>query len=74
MAGFLRASTFLSMFQNGSNLVESLLSTIPSYSELPGIFNFQKDRLLITYIIGMEHEEFTQPHKKATLGLSMRLS
>ena len=39
-------STFLSMNQNGSNLVQVLLSIFSSYAENPGIFNFFKDSLL----------------------------
>ena len=39
-------STFLSLFQNGSNLVESFLNIIRSYAETPGIFDFKKDQLL----------------------------
>ena len=39
-------STFLSLFQNGSNLVESFLNIIRSYAETPGIFDFKKDQLI----------------------------
>ena len=38
-------STFLSLFQNGSNLEESFLNIIRSYAETPGIFDFKKDQL-----------------------------
>ena len=41
-------STFLSLFQNGSNLVESFLNIIRSYAETPGIFDFKKDQLVHT--------------------------
>ena len=36
------------MNQNGSNLVQVLLSNISSYAENPGIFNFFKDSLVST--------------------------
>ena len=39
---------FFLPYQNGSNLVESLLSTISSFAEIPGIFDFWKDQLLAT--------------------------
>ena len=39
-------STFFSLFQNGSNLVESFLNIIRSYAETPGIFDFKKDQLM----------------------------
>ena len=39
-------STFFSVNQNGSNLVQVLLSNISSYAENPGIFNFFKDSLV----------------------------
>ena len=35
----------MSLIKNGSNLVESLLNTIWSYAETPGIFDFKKDKL-----------------------------
>ena len=38
--------TFLSVNQNGSNFAQALLSTIWSYTENPGIFNFFEDTLL----------------------------
>ena len=37
---------FFLPYQNGSNLVESLLSTISSFAEIPGIFDFWKDQLV----------------------------
>ena len=40
---------FFLPYKNGSNLVESLLSTISSFAEIPGIFDFWKDQLLNAY-------------------------
>ena len=47
-------STFLSLFQNGSNLVESFLNIIRSYAETPGIFDFKKDQL--PYILNLREK------------------
>ena len=38
---------FFLPYKNGSNLVESLLSTISSFAEIPGIFDFWKDQLVV---------------------------
>ena len=46
LADFYIPSTFLSLIQNGSNLVESFLNIIRSYAETPGIFDFKKDQLM----------------------------
>ena len=39
------------MNQNGSNLVQVLLSNISSYAENPGIFNFFKDSLMYIVLV-----------------------
>jgi len=44
---FKRPAPFFLHYENGSNLVESLLSIIPIYAEFPGIFDFWKDQLII---------------------------
>ena len=45
---FKRPAPFFLHYENGSNLVESLLSIIPIYAEFPGIFDFWKDQLMLT--------------------------
>ena len=54
---------FFLPYQNGSNLVESLLSTISSFAEIPGIFDFWKDQLLhIRVIEFLRNFEFRNWH------------
>ena len=50
-------STFLSLFQNGSNLVESFLNIIRSYAETPGIFYFKKDQLMCVNVARLEFSQ-----------------
>ena len=45
---------FFLLYQNGSNVVESLLSTISSFAEIPGIFDFWKDQLLASEAINLK--------------------
>ena len=53
---------FFLPYQNGSNLVESLLSTISSFAEIPGIFDFWKDQL-VNILCTYSKVNFNQIHK-----------
>ena len=68
---------FFLPYKNDSNLVESLLSTISSFAEIPGIFDFWKDQLttiamLFTYLLTWFYYSFFRgpPFKHALLNFA----